>query len=76
LLTTCDLLPVTDVKRSALEGLLSTMRGIRSPEQVLAGDAGPGLDLLLVVQESEAELTVRGGEHDLLRIGLIHGESE
>ena len=68
--------PETERKSSALVVLLSTMMGIGSPEEVLLGDARAGLHLGVVVEQAEAELAVRRGEHDLLGLVLVHREGE
>src|SRR3954471_114779 len=74
--TTSESLPVTDVNRSALALLLSTMIGIRSPEEVRVGGARTRLHLGLRVEQPEAQFSVARRVHDSLRVLLVHSQRE
>ena len=76
-LTTCELLPVTDIKTSALDGLLSTRIGMWAHLKRFVGVApGPGVDLGLVVEQREVQVALGVGEHDLLGLALVDGQRE
>src|SRR3954453_5609411 len=74
--TTSESLPVTDVNRSALALLLSTMIGIRSPEEVRVGGARTRLHLGLRVEQPEAQFSVARRVNDSLRVLLVHSQRE